>query len=202
MDSDYWNNVYKTKTEKEVSWFQEIPTTSLKLIEEIHPDTNWTIIDIGGGESRLVDHLLDRKFSDITVLDISSVSLDKVALRLKNKSPQVTLVSTNILNFHPNKQFDLWHDRAAFHFLTDPKDIYQYINLASNSIRSGGFLIISTFSKSGPEKCSGLPITKYSHDELIELFSENFINLKCFYETHETPWSSKQNFVFCIFKKI
>ena len=201
MNSDYWNNIYKTKTEKEVSWYQEIPTTSLKLIEEIHPDINWSIIDIGGGESRLVDNLIDRNFSDVTVLDISSVSLDKVALRLKNKPSRPTLVSTNILNFHPNKQFDLWHDRAAFHFLTDPKDIKQYIDLASSSIRTGGFLIISTFSKSGPEKCSGLPITKYSHKELEELFSHDFMNVKYLYETHETPWDSKQDFVFCVFRR-
>lgn len=201
MNSDYWNNVYKTKTEKEVSWFQEIPSTSIRLIEEINLNIKDPIIDIGGGESRLVDYLLEKNFTDISVLDISSVSLEKVALRLKNKSSYVDLISSNVLDFIPTKKFSLWHDRAAFHFLTDLKDIKQYIELVSNSVSPDGYVIISTFSKTGPDKCSGLPISKYSHEELLSLFSDNFTNLKYFYETHETPWSSKQDFVYCVFKK-
>ena len=202
MSSEYWNNVYKTKSEKEVSWFQETPATSLKLIEDLKLSHESSIIDIGGGESRLVDELLDQHYKDITVLDISEVSLEKVKLRLKNKSKEVKLISSDVIKFTPSQQFDLWHDRAAFHFLTDINDIRKYVQLASASVKTGGFIIISTFSKTGPDKCSGLPISKYSHDELIELFSTHFKNINYLSETHETPWSSKQDFVYCTFQKI
>ena len=123
ISSEYWNNVYKTKSEKEVSWFQETPATSLKLIEDLKLSHESSIIDIGGGESRLVDELLDQHYKDITVLDISEVSLEKVKLRLKNKSKEVKLISSDVIKFTPSQQFDLWHDRAAFHFLTDINDI-------------------------------------------------------------------------------
>jgi 2-polyprenyl-3-methyl-5-hydroxy-6-metoxy-1,4-benzoquinol methylase len=199
MNKNFWNNIYKTKTEKEVSWFQEIPTKSLELIKLVNPATDISIIDIGGGESRLVDSLIELKYSDVTVLDISDVSLEKVKLRLQNNN--VKLIHTDIVQFAPFKKYDLWHDRAAFHFLTGPADIKKYIQIASSAIKTGGHIVLSTFSKTGPDKCSGLPITKYSHQELIDLFSNDFTNLNYIYETHETPWSSKQDFVYCTFIK-
>jgi 2-polyprenyl-3-methyl-5-hydroxy-6-metoxy-1,4-benzoquinol methylase len=201
MNSDYWNNVYKTKNEKEVSWFQETPVTSLRLIQEFNLSEESSIIDIGGGESRLVDQLLELNFSDITVLDISEAALEKVKDRLKSNSKEIKFVVTDVTKFSPSQQYDLWHDRAAFHFLTEFEDIKQYIDLVSTSIKPHGHLIISTFSKTGPDKCSGLPISKYSHDELIKLFSDKFNHVNHFYETHETPWASKQDFVFCTFVK-
>jgi 2-polyprenyl-3-methyl-5-hydroxy-6-metoxy-1,4-benzoquinol methylase len=200
MNSDYWNNIYNNKGETEVSWYQPIPYTSLKLLDHFNLHPECTIIDIGGGESRLVDHLL-LKFQNITVLDISDISLEKLKLRLKEKSANIKFIASDIKDFTPDKKYDLWHDRAAFHFLTNVSDIQKYVDLVSNSIEIGGYLIISTFSKDGPDKCSGLPITKYSHGELIELFSKHFKNLNYHYEDHETPWSSKQNFVYCVFEK-
>lgn len=199
MNSDFWNNVYKNKNENEVSWFQENPSTSLNLIKELNLTPSSSIIDIGGGESRLIDKLLELNFQNFTLLDISATSLEKVQIRLKEFPSGVKFIASDIIEFSPSQKYDLWHDRAAFHFLTQQEDIKKYIEIISAAVRPGGYAIISTFSKTGPDKCSGLPITKYSHEELIKLFSENFESICYFYETHETPWSSKQDFVFCKF---
>lgn len=199
MSSEFWNNVYKSKDEKEVSWFQETPSTSLKLIKELNLPQSSSIIDIGGGQSRLIDNLLELNYQNLTLLDISEVSLDKVKNRLKNCPIEVNFIASDIVQFSPSQKYDLWHDRAAFHFLTQQEDIKKYIDIISSAVKPGGHAIISTFSKTGPDKCSGLPISKYSHEELIELFSDHFDSINYLYETHETPWSSKQDFVFCGF---
>lgn len=201
MDKNYWDKVYTDKSEKEVSWFQEHPRKSLDLICELNLPKKSSIIDIGGGDSRLVDHLLDKEFSDITVLDISAVSLDKLKRRLGDIGNKVKYITSNVLHFTPTTQFNLWHDRATFHFLTNLDQINQYLEIVNSALLPKGNLLISTFSKNGPEKCSGLPIHQYSEIELKSLFAKYFYNTKCFEDTHITPWGSAQSFVYCGFKK-
>lgn len=202
MNSNYWNKVYESKNEDEVSWFQSEPKKSLELIDELQLAPNARVIDIGGGDSKLTDFLLNRGFSDISVLDISSVSLQKLKFRLGKKANAVEFITSDVTTFIPMKKYDLWHDRATFHFLTSVEDMEAYLKVAFDALNPGGYLIISTFSKSGPEKCSGLEICQYSQDELKALFGKYFMNTKCLEDTHVTPWGSTQNFVYCGFKKI
>lgn len=198
MGTNYWDNVYLQKSEEEMSWFQENPSKSLELINEINLPRSAAIIDIGAGDSRLADHLISERFIDITVLDISEISLTKLKERLKNK---VKYVVSDVTEFQPSRQYDLWHDRATFHFLTDLTQVEKYLRVANGALRTGGNLIISTFSKHGPEKCSGLPVHQYSEVELKELFKNYFTNTRCFEDTHVTPWGKEQSFVYCGFKK-
>ena len=202
MDSNYWNQVYQKKNENEVSWFQEVPKKSLEMIDELNLQKKSNIIDIGGGDSRLVDHLLQRGFSNITILDISSEALEKAKVRLQNSPRNVKFVASDVTLFRPNKKFKLWHDRATFHFLTELDQVEKYLKIAYDALEEDGYLIISTFSKTGPEKCSGLNITQYSQDDLKLLFGRFFKNTKCFEDTHTTPWNTTQNFVYCGFKKL
>lgn len=201
MDKKYWDNIYQSKSEKDVSWHQDIPAKSLDLIAELGLEPTDSIIDIGGGDSRLVDHLLAMGFRNISILDISSASLDKVRSRLGHNSKLVKFITSDITKFNPQEKYKLWHDRAAFHFLTNSKDVTAYLEIANQAIAPGGHLIVSTFSKTGPEKCSGLPISQYSETDLKALFEKYFVNIKCFEDTHETPWGTGQNFVYCGFKK-
>lgn len=202
MNQNYWDKVYTSKSEKEVSWFQEHPKKSLELIAELNLPKDVSIIDVGGGDSRLVDHLLEQGYSDLTVLDISEVSLQKLKDRLGDTKNKVKYVTSDVVAFRSQTPFDLWHDRATFHFLTTLEQINQYLEVVNSSLHVGGNLIISTFSKSGPEKCSGLPIHQYSDTDLKDLFSKYFKNTKCFEDTHTTPWGTTQSFVYCGFKKL
>jgi ubiquinone/menaquinone biosynthesis C-methylase UbiE len=201
MSNNYWDDVYNKKNETDVSWFQVEPKKSLELIDELHLPANATIIDVGGGDSRLVDNLLSRGFRNISVLDISSISLQKLQHRLENQAENVNFICSDITTFKPTIKYNLWHDRATFHFLTEIEQIEQYLKIAYKALEVGGYLIISTFSKTGPEKCSGLTISKYSEEQLKELFGRYFENIKCFEDTHVTPWGSKQDFVYCGFVK-
>lgn len=200
--SKYWDDIYKSKDESKQSWFEEIPEKSLEMIDELKLPKDANIIDIGGGESRLVDSLLERGFIKISLLDISRESLEKTKSRLSSKTDDIKFITSDVTTFKPSGKYDLWHDRAAFHFLTNLEDVEAYLKVASESLNEGGFLIISTFSKTGPDKCSGLSISKYSQEELKQVFGKFFRNTKCFETTHTTPWGSAQNFVYCGFKKI
>lgn len=202
MDSKFWNNIYQKKNENEVSWFQEKPAKSLEFIDSFQLPLDAKIIDIGGGDSRLVDHLLERGFTNLSVLDISFSALEKQKNRLGDKALNINYHETDILNFKPTMQYQLWHDRAAFHFLTTLDQVEKYLEIAYEAVAVDGYLIISTFSKTGPEKCSGLPIAQYSEEELKNLFGKYFKCIKCFNDGHITPWASEQNFVYCSFKKI
>ncbi len=201
MNENFWDNVYKTKSEREVSWFQEVPTKSLELIAEMELSPNDSIIDIGGGDSRLVDSLLSQGFKNISILDISSVALDKAKLRLSEHSNSIKYITSDITKFIPTEKYKLWHDRAAFHFLKKIEDIESYLRIANQGVAQGGYLIVSTFSKSGPEKCSGLAISQYSDADLKQLFGKYFSNIRCLENTHNTPWGAEQDFVYCGFKK-
>lgn len=197
----YWDQIYQQKSEKDISWFQEVPTKSLELIEECNLKPADKIIDIGGGDSHLVDHLLAKGFQNISILDISASALEKTKVRLGEQSKQIKFITSDVTKFKPTEKYNLWHDRATLHFLTSAQDIDTYLNLANEAITPGGFLIVSTFSKTGPEKCSGLSISQYSDNDLKTLFEKYFTNIRCFEDTHSTPWNSTQNFVYCGFRK-
>jgi SAM-dependent methyltransferase len=196
---NHWETVYETKNPDQVSWTQEVPKMALDFIHSIKLDKTARIIDVGGGDSKLVDCLLDEGYENITVLDISAKALEKAQKRLGDKAKKVTWIESDITEFKPKTTFDLWHDRAAFHFLTTPEQIQKYIEIATQAISN--YLILGTFSESGPLKCSGLEITQYNQEKLIAEFSSAFKKIKCKTENHKTPFGTFQNFLFCSFKK-
>ena len=196
---NHWEQVYETKQPNEVSWTQENPKTSLDFIHETHLDKTAKIIDIGGGDSKLVDYLLEEGYENISVLDISANALERAKKRLGKNSEKVTWIVSDITEFKPETKYDIWHDRATFHFLTTSEQIKKYAEITQKWI--DGFLIIGTFSENGPKKCSGLDIKQYSEIELEKQFSENFKKIKCITEDHTTPFETKQNFTFCAFEK-
>ncbi len=196
---NHWENVYETKNQDEVSWTQKIPQTSLDLIEEASKDKSSKIIDIGGGDSNLTDFLLEKGFENISVLDISVKALEKAKKRLGSLAGNVDWIVTNITEFEPQTTYDIWHDRAAFHFLTTEDEIKKYVEIVKNAVSDT--LIIGTFSVNGPQKCSGLPIVQYDENRLKAIFSESFELVKSFTEDHITPFNTVQNFIFCQFKK-
>lgn len=195
---NHWENVYSTKQPNEVSWTQEVPATSLKIINSFNLDKSAAIIDVGGGDSKLVDFLLSDGYTNITVLDISGEALEKAKKRLGAMANSVKWIETDITAFEPTEQYAIWHDRAAFHFLTTPEQIANYVNRASNWVT--GYIAIGTFSENGPKKCSGLDITQYSEDKLENTF-KGFERIECITEDHTTPFNTTQNFIFCSFKK-
>jgi hypothetical protein len=197
----HWENVFATKKETEVSWYQQKPETSIQFFVENNIPKDAKIIDIGGGDSYLVDNLLDLGYTNLFLLDISANAIERIKNRLGVKSEKVTFIVSDILDFQPKTTFDVWHDRASFHFLTTEKDIETYKNLVANSISEKGILFLGTFSESGPLKCSGLEITQYSESKCELTFSDNFEKIVCFTENHQTPFETIQNFIFCTFKK-
>ncbi|MBQ0734794.1 class I SAM-dependent methyltransferase [Aquimarina celericrescens] len=198
---EHWETIYKTKDLKNVSWYQDTPKVSLDFITYFHLPKTAKIIDVGGGDSLLVDHLLDLGYEDITVLDISEAAIAKAKKRLGRRAEKVKWINANIAHFVPDEKYDLWHDRATFHFLTDKNEINHYKNAIREGIAPGAALVIGTFSESGPEKCSGIPITRYSKESLNEQFKDHFKKVKCTYTDHKTPFNTTQNFIFCGFKK-
>lgn len=196
----HWETVYETKNPDQVSWTQEIPKTSLNFIHSFGLDKKAKIIDIGGGDSKLVDFLLEEGFENITILDISQKAIEKAKLRLGSKANKVNWIVSDITQFTPTTQYDIWHDRAAFHFLTSEVDIDKYVEIVNNSVSK--YVIIGTFSENGPQKCSGLEIKQYSQETLTKLFQKDFQVIECFNEDHTTPFDTKQNFIYCSYKKV
>ncbi|EMY3482088.1 class I SAM-dependent methyltransferase [Flavobacterium psychrophilum] len=197
----HWENVFTTKTETEVSWFQEKPETSLNFVKEFNLQKNAKIIDIGAGDSHFIDALLDLGFTNLYLLDISAKAIVRIQERLGEKSKNVTFIVSDILDFHSEILFDFWHDRASFHFLTAEDQIRKYAQIVSQSIAKKGKLVIGTFSENGPKKCSGLDIMQYSENKMNAIFEEHFEKINCFTEDHKTPFSTIQNFIFCSFNK-
>jgi trans-aconitate methyltransferase len=196
---NHWETVYETKQPNEVSWTQENPKVSLDFIRQTNLGKSAKIIDIGGGDSKLVDFLLEDGYENITVLDISENALDRAKIRLGKKAEKVTWIVSDITEFKPITTYDIWHDRATFHFLTSDAPINSYIKIAEKWISS--FLIIGTFSDKGPMKCSGLEIKQYTETTLENQFQAAFKKLKCMNEDHITPFETTQNFIFCVFRK-
>lgn len=197
----HWETIYSTKQLNEVSWYQPTPETSLNIIKELKISKSASIIDIGGGDSFLVDNLLHLGYKNITVLDISKKAIERAKLRLGKLGETVKWIEADVSNFNPTETYSVWHDRAAFHFLTEEQDINNYITSAEKGIKSSGDLIIGTFSKNGPKKCSGLEITQYSENDLTKKFKASFKKTTCQVVEHETPFNTTQNFIFCSFKK-
>lgn len=204
MNSSYkqhWENVFNTKAEDEVSWFQPYPKTSMTFVDLFKLPLNASIIDIGGGDSHFVDALLDRGYQNIYVLDISANAIERAKRRLGERASQVNWIVSDVTEFEPPVHFDFWHDRAAFHFLTTEDKIYQYISIAEDAIKKKGCLILGTFSENGPTKCSGLEIKQYSEASMSARFEIAFNRIRCITEDHTTPFNTVQNFLFCSFIK-
>ncbi|PKD16173.1 SAM-dependent methyltransferase [Salegentibacter salinarum] len=197
----HWEEVYDKKSHQDASWYQETPATSLEFIKELELSECSKIIDVGGGDSNFVDHLLKEGFRDISVLDISERAIEKAKKRLKEDAERVNWIVADASEFEATQVYHLWHDRAAFHFLTESKQIENYIRTLENSVASGGFVILATFSTEGPEKCSGRTIKQYSKKDLQELLKHKFQLLKFKNIDHKTPGGAIQNFTFCCFKK-
>ena len=196
----HWEKIYQTKKNDGVSWFQETPTESIELIKKYSSNSSEKIIDVGCGKGFLADNLLESKFKDITLVDISSNALSEINNRLKNQ--YLSFIETDILDFDSDYKYDIWHDRAVFHFITENKSIDKYISLCNNYINRDGTLIIGTFAEDGPLKCSGLEIKRYSINDLVNLFKENFELAEGFKMLHQTPFDTQQSFTFCVFKKV
>ena len=196
---EHWENIYNTKNPEEVSWTQDVPQTSLDFIDDLNVSKSAAIIDIGGGDSKLVDYLLDRGFTNVSVLDISEKSVEKAKQRLGKKAEKVKWIISDILDYNPAEKYEIWHDRAAFHFLTEEWQTEKYRELVSKVVT--GHLIIGVFSEEGPTKCSGLEIKQYDSKTLFQRF-EGFKVQRCLKVDHTTPFNTTQNFLFCHFQKI
>lgn len=179
-----------------------MPQVSLDFINELGVSKDAAIIDVGGGDSYLVDHLLKQGYADITVLDISETAILRAKERLGKASEKVNWIVSDIAELTTEKKFGFWHDRAAFHFLTTEESVAQYISVAEKHITENGRMVIGTFSTSGPEKCSGLPVKQYSETSLSAILNNWFQKIKCIVVDHSTPFNTIQNFLFCSFKKI
>lgn len=196
---NHWETVYRTKTPEQVSWTQEVPEISLRFIRSFNLPKTARIIDVGGGDSNLTDHLLNEGFENITVLDISGEALAKAKARLGERAQKVHWVECDVTEFKPDAPFDLWHDRAAFHFLTTDEEVSKYMQTVSESVT--GCLVMGTFSEEGPKKCSGLDIRQYGETGLTSLFNTHFERIRCLTADHTTPFGTLQNFLFCAFRK-
>jgi trans-aconitate methyltransferase len=197
----HWEELYTTSDETQVSWFQDNPALSLALIELAKPDKDAAIIDIGAGASRLVDALLERGFRRVTVLDISAAALDLAALRLGRRASEVGWIAADVTEWQPSRRFDIWHDRAAFHFLVDAEDRAAYIARLKAALVPGGHAIIATFAADGPDTCSGLPVHRYDAAGLAKELGEGFTLVDTRQHDHATPSNSNQRFQFSIFRK-
>ena len=198
---NHWEKIYAHKTPDEMSWTQEKPEFSLKLIEKLQLSKQAKILDVGGGNSNLVDHLLALGYENISVLDISSAALEQSKKRLGEKAKKVNWIISDISEFHPKEKYDLWHDRAAFHFFTNEMDIETYVTIANKALCNNGYMLIGGFSEDGPDMCSGIPVIKYSEKTLSEVFDTHFKKLECVTVKHQTPSEKIQNFIFCSYKK-
>lgn len=197
----YWDKVYKTKQPDEVSWYEPRPITSLEFIKQLDLPKSASIFDNGGGDSHLADSLLQLGYSDISVLDVSEEALAKTKKRLGKDASKIKWIVADEAYCNPGEKYDLWHDRAAFHFLTEENEIRNYVNTIKNCIKPGGYFIVGTFSDKGPKKCSGLEVKQYSENLMTDLLKESFEKLSCLTTDHKTPFNTLQNFLFCAFKR-
>ena len=198
----HWQNVYLTKGRDEVSWFREHLDTSLTLIAGTSVSTDAAVIDVGGGNSSLARDLVAKGFIDVTVLDISAAAIADSKERLGAKAEAVNWIVGDITEADlSTDRFDVWHDRAVFHFLTDAADRRRYIALATRSVKPGGHIIIAAFSPDGPQKCSSLDVVRYSHETMHREFGSGFQLIKSVGELHHTPFGTTQDFIYCCFRK-
>ncbi|HEX4986567.1 MAG TPA: class I SAM-dependent methyltransferase [Burkholderiales bacterium] len=202
QEKDHWETVYSTRPVTQVSWFQEHAGPSLQLIVQAGVSRQASIIDIGGGTSPLVDDLLDAGYGNVTVLDISRTALETAKARLGRRAALVRWIEGNMLEAAlPAHAFDVWHDRAVFHFLTQPQDRQSYVRAVLHAVKPGGLVIVATFAEDGPERCSGLPVVRYSAENLHGEFGEPFVLLGHEKEAHRTPAGNVQQFVYCFCRR-
>lgn len=197
----HWENVYQTKSPDQVSWYQPVPITSLQLLTDHNVPRNARILDVGGGDGTLVDHLLAAGYEHITVLDISKAAIGRAKKRLGSRAKKVTWLVADITQLTATEPYDFWHDRAVFHFLTRPADVDQYVQTLAHLTTPNARVVMGTFSEDGPTKCSGLPIQQYSETSLSDRLLGHFHKLKCVTVNHRTPFDTIQNFLFCSFQK-
>lgn len=199
---EHWENVYVTKPHDQVSWYRDHLDNSLKLILDTGVEKDASIIDIGGGASTLVDDLLENGFVDVSVLDISSTAIEASKRRLGRRADEVDWIEADITEVDlPAEHFDVWHDRAVFHFLTDPDDRRRYVELVNRSVKPGGHIIVASFGLNGPLKCSGLDVVRYSPDTMHDEFGDQFELIRSIDESHNTPFGTTQEFIYCYCRK-
>ncbi len=196
----HWEKVYNEKGPAQVSWYQITASVSLALIEEMGINQMGRVIDVGAGASVLADKLLEEGFKNIAVLDISAKALQYSKERLGEKATGITWIEEDVTKFEPPQQYDLWHDRAVFHFLTDATDRRKYVETMTKAVKPNGYVIIATFAMEGPPKCSGLDVERYNSEKLSKEIGNHFVLVKSAEETHMTPWHSEQKFIYCVFK--
>jgi trans-aconitate methyltransferase len=204
--TEHWDEIYRTRDSGQFSWTQAEPVMSLRLIDQLSVGSEDAIIDVGAGDSTLVDALLARGFHDVTVLDAAPHALERARARLiragqASGAATVTWQTGDVLSWRPRRSYRVWHDRAVFHFLTNPADRATYVNLAASAVTPGGFLIVATFALGGPTHCSGLPVARYGPDELAAQFAPHFASLIADDEQHHTPWGVKQHFTWQVLRR-
>lgn len=199
---EHWEDVYEKKTDHQVSWYQDVPETSLRLINELQLCLESSIIDIGGGNSNFTIELQKIGYKNLSVLDISGLALMRTKKKMGDASKAVHWMESDVLDLIELNKYDVIHDRATFHFLTHEDDIKKYVDVVSDAMIKGGHLVISTFSLTGPEKCSNLQVSQYSSSTLSLLFKENFVLTRSFNEIHTSPYNTTQDFVFCVFTRL
>lgn len=199
--AEHWQKVYLSKGEQEVSWSQPSPEPSLGLIEKFAPSRAASIVDIGGGASRLVDALSERGYQNLTVLDLSTAALETARRRLGGRGAQVQWIAADVTAWQPTQAFDIWHDRAALHFLVEANDRNAYVDRLTSGVKAGGHAIIATFALDGPEKCSGLPVQRYDPASLSETVGDAFELIAQQPHRHVTPWGATQSFQFSVLRR-
>lgn len=200
---EHWENVYQTRGRKEVSWFSEHLDTSLRMITDTGVGKDTAIIDVGGGNSNLVDDLLENGFVDVSVLDISGKAIMDSKERLGRRADDVNWLVADITEVDlPKNHFNVWHDRAVFHFLTVDDDRRKYVELVMRSLKHGGHIIVASFSLEGPLKCSGLDVIRYSPETMHDEFGNAFQLVESVGETHNTPFGTTQGFIYCYCRKV
>jgi ubiquinone/menaquinone biosynthesis C-methylase UbiE len=203
QSKDHWEKVYTSKATNAVSWFQPHADTSVGLIKSTGAALDASIIDVGGGASTLVDDLLALGYTNLTVLDLSAAALAAARQRLGGKASGVRWIEADITRANlPDREFDIWHDRAVFHFLTSPEERSAYVQAVFRAVKPGGHVIVATFAENGPNQCSGLPVMRYRPDELHAEFGEAFALLKHEKEAHHTPSGTVQQFVYCYCRRM
>ena len=197
----HWQSIYGAKTEREVSWFQDDAEPSLSLIEEVASPSS-SVIDIGGGASRLADGLLSRGFLDLTVLDLSSAALEAAKARIGVGAERIRWIAADVTTWEASRTYDVWHDRAAFHFLVAESDRSAYLSRLVRALKPGGHAIIATFAPDGPERCSGLPVRRYDAEALAQTLGPGFRLMSTRRHEHITPWGAAQSFQFSVFRRL
>jgi len=197
----HWDRVYAATPSTGLSWYEREPTTSVRLIEANDVGSSAVVIDVGAGASVLVERLLALGYADVTVLDVSGRALDEARQRLGKQSEGVAFIRQDVLRWEPDRLYDVWHDRAVFHFVTASQDRDRYVEVATRAVRAGGWAVLATFAEDGPTRCSGLPVSRYSSEELADVFSAHFSLVKEDREEHLTPGGVVQPFTWVLLRR-